>query len=238
MTEKQLAKKFVHFIQELEKTYGPQGWWPRICKTKNGYALFHRFGPHRRLAQPSLFEVSLGAILTQNTSWVNAETALACLASNGLLSAERILAAPLKTLERCVQASGYFHQKAKKLKAFAKFFLSGEAIDRVSLLSVWGIGPETADTILLYGLGKKIFVIDAYTRRLLVSLSGDETWLKRPYDEVRLFCESAFPGSVRGWQEAHALIVRLGKDRTLLRKPSASRTIERAHTVIPAKAGI
>jgi endonuclease-3 related protein len=84
---------------------------------------------------------------------------------------------------------------------------------RERLLSLWGIGPETADTILLYGLDRPVFVVDAYTRRLLFKLTGDASWSKRQYDEVRRFCESTFTDpSVGNFQEAHALIVRWGKE--------------------------
>jgi endonuclease-3 related protein len=166
----------------------------------------------------------------------------------------------LPSIESCVRSSGYYRQKAKKLKLFAKFVeeeLGGDfgnvlttrrpersssevkdhlkkislkkvlhsgrrtasvqddlvSMAREKLLSLWGIGPETADTILLYGLGCPVFVVDAYTRRFLSRLTGDASWSKRPYDEARRFCESALVEStVEDLQEAHALIVRWGKD--------------------------
>lgn len=126
-----------------------------------------------------------------------------------------------RTLEACVRSSGYFRQKAKKLKRFAQFVekdlhgdlreLLKQTDSRTPLLAQWGIGPETADTILLYGLELPYFVVDAYTRRLLVDLIGSKRWYKASYDATQEFCAQAIPTSVRRWQEAHALIVAWGK---------------------------
>jgi len=209
------------------------------------------------------FEVAVGAILTQNTSWTNVEKALVCLAEKDLMTSASLSKARLPSIEACVRSSGYYRQKAKKLKLFAKFVeeeLEGDlfkvmpsrakprdlpiggALDsrsnskiprrsrslsledsvprndnllnaRKLLLSLWGIGPETADTILLYGLNRPIFVVDAYTRRLLVHLTGELSWHKCPYDDVRQFCEAAsiYP-SAKEFQESHALVVRWGKE--------------------------
>lgn len=195
---------FRNKIRELEKEHGSQNWWPRILKIDD-----------------FAFEAAAGAMLTQNTAWKNVEKALACLAEKQLTDPLTILKTNLQTLERCVHASGYYKQKAKKLRALSKFAVDecGGDLKRLKkderardrLLGIWGVGPETADTILLYGLDLPYFVVDAYTRRLLFSLTGSEHWKKCPYAEVQEFCSRSIPKSVRAWQKAHAVIVEWGK---------------------------
>ncbi|HEU0051126.1 MAG TPA: hypothetical protein VFQ60_03675, partial [Patescibacteria group bacterium] len=169
------------------------------------------------------FEVAVGAILTQNTAWKNVESALLGLARADLLSPHAIFHAPDEILERCIKPAGYFRQKSKKLKLFSEFVLETCQGDlkklravrnaREQLLALWGIGRETADTILLYALNKPSFVVDAYTRRLFYSLSRDQEWLRRDYDDLRAICEAAIPKSVKRWQDAHALIVYWGQNQ-------------------------
>lgn len=269
-------RQFRFYINALEKEFGPQGWWPRLVVGRESFAVKHHPGPKShwlsKSAMDQAFEVAVGAILTQNTSWTNVEKTLVCLAEKGLMTSASLTKARLPYIESCVRSSGYYRQKAKKLKLFAKFVhneLGGdlhkimssrgtrsagdrlrgrreifelEQLPRVpfgrslrvgrddnllkvraKLLSLWGIGPETADTILLYGLNLPVFVVDAYTRRLLVHLTGDASLLVQPYDVIRKFCERAFavneePRSmVKTCQEAHAVIVRWGKERLRLR---------------------
>ncbi|MBI5654604.1 hypothetical protein HZC53_03065 [Candidatus Uhrbacteria bacterium] len=259
-----MLKDFKRFLSKLGKIHGLQGWWPRLIRhevrsTRHAArsSVLHHPGPKSRwlskVPADQAFEIAIGAILTQNTSWTNVEKALICLAEKGMVTSKSLARAQSSSIESCVRSSGYYRQKAKKLKLFAKFvqdelggdlwkiinrrpersaakskdlFWSASIQDdgigqaRELLLSLWGIGPETADTILLYGLNRPIFVVDAYTRRLLVHLSGDTAWLKRPYDEVRQFCESALVSQsrkVQKFQESHALIVRWGKDNSRLR---------------------
>jgi len=185
-------------------------------------SLFTAFGPQHWWPGKNQFEVIVGAILTQNTSWKNVEPAISNLRSAGLLSPTAIEKAPLRRLERMVQSSGYFRQKARKLKAFCKFlrteyggslkrmFETPTIVLREKLLGVFGIGPETADSILLYAGEHPVFVVDAYTRRML-SRHG---WIhdKAKYDDVRWMFEREFPGDVRRLNEFHALIVNTGKN--------------------------
>jgi endonuclease-3 related protein len=146
------------YYRVLFRAWGPQHWWP---------------------AQ-SRFEVILGAFLTQNTAWTNVENALANLRSARLLSAEGIRRVPLSKLERLIRPSGYFRQKAKRLKLFVEFLDKryGGSLTRLfsrptlelrkELLSLNGVGPETADSILLYAGNHPVFVVDAYTQRILL----------------------------------------------------------------------
>ena len=184
----------------LYAAYGPQHWWPG----------------------DSAFEIIAGAILTQSAAWSNVEQALGKLKAAGALSPEGIAGLPESELAHLVRPSGYYNAKARKLKAFVRLLdrdfggdleaMLGSPIDelREALLSTHGIGPETADSILLYAAGRPVFVIDAYTRRTFSRLGSAaerdtyEGW-------QRLFAES-LPFSAPLFNEYHALIVRHGKD--------------------------
>lgn len=182
----------------LLRCHGPQHWWPG----------------------DSPFEIMVGAILTQNTAWSNVEQAIANLVAQELLDAARILRVRRARLARLLRPSGYFNVKAQRLRNFCRWYLdsggqpvlAGMQTDalRRALLTVNGIGPETADDILLYAFERPVFVIDAYTRRLLSRLqlcSGDE-----PYDELRLAIEAALDPDVALFNEYHALIVRHARE--------------------------
>jgi endonuclease-3 related protein len=192
-------------------------------------ALFAAFGPQRWWPGETPFEVIVGAILTQNTSWTNAERAIANLRASKLLSPAAIARAPLNRLEELVRSSGYFRQKALKLKAFCDFlrveyggslksmFAAPTAALREQLLDVFGIGPETADSILLYAGRHGIFVVDAYTKRMLAR----HGWIDEnaPYERIRSMVERQFPGDVQRFNEFHALIVNMGKQFCRARQP-------------------
>jgi endonuclease-3 related protein len=184
-------------------------------------SLFTAFGPQRWWPGETPFEIIIGAILTQNTSWANVERAISNLREAGLLSPLAIERATTQSIEEAVRPSGYFRQKARKLKSFCAFlrheyrgslkrmFAEPTEALRGKLLRVFGIGPETADSILLYAGGHPVFVVDAYTKRML-SRHG---WVrdKAKYDDVRWIFERQFPGDVRRFNEFHALIVAAGK---------------------------
>jgi endonuclease-3 related protein len=214
---------------ELLAAYGPQGWWP--LPSRAGQRGFDTHGYHPgRLDHPrsraDRFEIALGAVLTQNTAWSNAERALGALAAAGLHSGARatphrpvvplpedILACGTRTLARLVRASGSYNAKARKLRTLASFFVEhglAHAPDRHSLLEVWGVGPETADSILLYAFGEPVFVIDAYTRRLLARrgvIEGTE-----PYAHVQELFHRALEPDAGTCSEYHALVVRHAKE--------------------------
>jgi endonuclease-3 related protein len=172
------------------------------------------------------FEVMVGAILTQNTSWKNVEKAIGRLKEKKRLSPKGIRQLPKSTLASLIRSSGYFRIKAERLKAFVDFLFDeyGGRIKRMKrerggglrrkLLDVKGIGPETADSILLYGLKKPIFVVDAYTKRIL-SRHGILSE-KASYEEVQNLFMDHLPHNERLFNEYHALLVHLGK--TLCKK--------------------
>ena len=142
---------------ELYEEHGPQGWWPINNRyNKNNFS---------EKTEQEKFEISVGAILTQNTSWNNVKKALNKLRKNNRLNKEAIKNISQEELAKLIISSGYNNQKAKKLKEFAEF---NKKVTRENLLSIWGIGPETADSILLYAYNYPIFVIDTYTKRVML----------------------------------------------------------------------
>lgn len=199
------------YFNSLLTSLGPQHWWPG--KTQ--------------------FEIIAGAILTQNTAWTNVERAIANLRGAGLLSPAAIEKFPLRRLARLIRPSGYFRQKARKLKAFCQFlrveyggslkrmFETPTLVLREKLLGVFGLGPETADSILLYAGGHGVFVVDAYTKRIL--LRHGWTQDKSGYDDVRWMFERQFPGNVERFNEFHALIVTTGKNYCRTKEPLCDR---------------
>jgi endonuclease-3 related protein len=177
----------------LRNTYGVQPWWPA----------------------ESAFEVVVGAVLTQNTAWSNVEKAIDRLKAAGLLSLPALLECEHETLAEAIRPSGYFNIKARRLRNLCAYLDQqgglevfagrGTGDQRSGLLSVNGVGPETADDILLYALHRPVFVIDAYTRRLLHRLGltqGVES-----YEELRAGFERALADDVALYQQYHALIV-------------------------------
>jgi endonuclease III related protein len=184
----------------LRAVYGPQHWWPA----------------------DSPWEVIVGAILTQSAAWTNVEKAIANLKDAGILSPAGIHATAQDELARLVYPSGYYNAKARKLKSFAQRLHDGYqgeldalfAFDlaslRAELLSIHGVGPETADSIILYAAGKPSFVIDAYTRRIACRLG-----LAAPttnYPDLQALFTDCLPLDAPLYNEFHALLVHLGKE--------------------------
>lgn len=210
---------------------------PRLALLLRWYeAMAAHFGPCRWWPGETFFEVAVGAVLTQNTAWRNVDKALDRLRERDALRPEAIAAMPDAELEECLRPSGFFRLKARRLRnlldLFARYpgwdkgpentglgFLqqidTGELRD--ALLGVRGVGPETADCILLYALGRPSFVVDAYTRRLCHrhgQLPEDV-----PYDELRDFFMDVLPEDVPLYNEYHALIVRTGNSYCKKSKP-------------------
>ena len=191
--------KLTALYSRLINAYGPQHWWPA----------------------ESSFEVIVGAVLTQNTSWKNVEKAITGLKNAGLLDLDSIAALPREDLAELIRSSGFFNVKAKRLKNLCGWLQSQGGLDalaqwdttrfRRALLAINGIGPETADDILLYAYQRPVFVIDSYTRRLLTKLGlvqGNED-----YEALRQMFESCLPPEHSLYNEYHALIVRHAKEK-------------------------
>ncbi|MBI2901384.1 MAG: endonuclease III domain-containing protein [Planctomycetes bacterium] len=193
-------KDLPRYYRALLKHYGPRHWWPAETP----------------------FEVMVGAILTQNTAWTNVEKAIHNLKAAGMLEPRPIAEADAATLARLIRPAGYFNVKARRLQDFVRWFVERWRGDvrimrlvppermREELLDVKGIGPETADSILLYALEHPVFVVDAYTFRVLHrhGFVGEEA----TYDEMKEIFEGTVPRDAALFNDFHAQIVNVGKD--------------------------
>lgn len=199
--------------QQLYSYFGPQGWWPVSKSGKS--APEYRKGFFGTLTKQQQFEISVGAILTQNTSWNNVLKALENLKKRNLLSKEKIKSTPTIIIANAIKPAGYFNQKAKKLKAFCE---STAVPTREGLLSIWGIGPETADSILLYAYREPVFVIDAYTKRIMHRIGFKE----QSYEELQDLFHSSLPKDHKLFNEFHALFVELAKKNCTKQAPKCN----------------
>ena len=184
--------------------------------------LLDHFGPLDWWPGETPFEVMIGAILTQNTAWSNVEKAISALQAENMLSPQAIVKADMRKLKRLIRPSGYFNQKALRLKDYTRFYIKeycgsvermaaqDTALLRAKLLAVKGIGPETADSILLYALDKPVFVVDAYTRRAFSRLGFLPPEVD--YHTTQEFFTSHLPCDVPLYNDFHAQIVYLCKD--------------------------
>ena len=200
--------------QKLLKQYGKQGWWPVIQGLKSHY---HPGDYNTPNTPDERFQIAIGAILAQNTNWKNAEIALLNLYKAGLLSREKLAAANEFEIANHIRPSGYYNQKTRKIKEFVKHCPSmsnGKSMEelRKQLLSIRGLGPETADSIILYAYKKPIFVVDAYTKRFC---EAHELPVRGDYDDYREYFENSLRKDHRVFNEFHALIVAWGKDNKL-----------------------
>ena len=198
-----ISKRTVSFLKDAYRRlfahFGPQHWWPGETP----------------------FEIAVGAILTQNTNWANVERAIANIKRAKVLSCRKLLALPHRTLASLIRPAGYFNVKARRLRAFLEFLDSHYAGSmtrfandprpdkRDALLSINGVGPETADSILLYALHHPTFVIDAYTRRILSRHNIVDS--NASYDHIKSVFETALPPDEPLFNEYHALLVACGK---------------------------
>ena len=185
------------------------------------HRLFACFGPQHWWPGDTPFEVIVGAILTQSASWHNVEIAINSLKQEKKLTPRALREISLDELGKLIHSSGYYNAKAKKLKALAEWLgkygddlnkaFAGEIRKkREELLAIHGVGPETADSILLYAAGKAVFVIDAYTKRIIerVGIAPQQN----SYDAYQRFFTSNLEQDARLFNEYHALLVKLGKD--------------------------
>lgn len=203
--------------ERLLKAYGPQGWWPLVSfkginPTKsgsiNGYHPSNYSFPETKDQQ---FEISIGAILTQNTAWPNVEKALLNLNEYCGINCEKVNNLKLDKLKELIRPAGFFNQKSLYIKNYCSFFLKlKERIPtRKELLNLKGIGEESADSILLYAFKEPEFVIDAYTRRIFSHLGIIDG--KEKYKTLKELFQSNLEKDLVIYQEYHALIVEHAK---------------------------
>lgn len=193
----------IHLYNALSEKFGEQHWWPA------------------REGKDKALEICFGAILAQNTSWKNAEKAIAELHKEKMLDVEKIAKYNSKRLAMLIRSSGYHNQKARKLKEFCAHLLENYKGDlskmlgkqipelRNELLSLNGIGNETADSIILYAAQKPVFVIDAYTKRIAERFGITD---EKDYLKLQEFFESRLKKNERLFNEFHALLVKFGKE--------------------------
>ncbi len=193
--------------RRLLRAFGPQGWWPGETP----------------------FEIAVGAVLTQNTNWSNVERAIANLRAAGALSPRRMAGLPPRRLASLIRPAGYYNVKADRLRHFLDYLRRSHGLSmkrflgtpqdrlRRELLGVKGIGPETADSILLYAAGHPVFVVDAYTRRIFSRHGFIPP--EASYEDIQTFFTGRIPREAPLYNEFHALIVRLGKDYCRPRAP-------------------
>lgn len=195
-----VKERLEDIYRRLFRCYGPQRWWPG--------------------EEP--FEVMVGAVLTQSVAWKNVEKAITNLKTTNVMSPATLRSIPLQELAELIHPTIYFNQKARKLKALVEWFQAScdDSLEvmceketfalRTELLFVWGIGEETADSIVLYAAEKPLFVIDAYTRRILDRIGVTPDGNK--YSDYQALFMRNLPLDVSMFNEYHALFVRLGKD--------------------------
>jgi endonuclease-3 related protein len=201
---------------ELLKKYGCQGWWPilgyrGVNPTKTGAVKGYHPGDYSFPKNGSqMFEICVGAILAQNTNWANAEKSLVNLAKKGLINPKKIID-NIGKVRGLIKSCGYFNIKADYLLNFSRFFLglAGKAPSREELLRVKGVGRETADSILLYAYKKPVFIVDAYTKRLISHFGLINS---ANYEEIRAFFEANLPNNYKLFAEFHSLIVEHAKN--------------------------
>ncbi len=206
---------YQQIYDKLHSEFGEQRWWP---VTIDGHTPGYHCGPKNEKHQ---LEVIFGAILTQNTNWMNVEKAIINLNKNNLINIDRILKIKHSRLAQLIRPSGYFRQKAHRLKIISKHiksryegriskFFDKDVPDlRQELLSIEGIGPETADSIILYAAKKPIFVIDAYTKRIFSRVGVCKEDCR--YEDLQKVFHSNVDKDHKLYNEYHALLVELAK---------------------------
>lgn len=200
-----MKKELMQIYNNLLKKHGYQGWWPikGVYKPED----------YNIKNEEERFEICAGAILTQNTTWKNVEKVLEILRDKKMLNPKKILNISKKELAETIKSCGYFNQKARKLQELCRFYLDKKFgnlndITRDDLLNVWGIGKETADSILLYAFNKPYFVVDNYTMKLFSKLLNINF---KDYDSWQEFFHYNLPLNYKLFNEFHALIVAEGK---------------------------
>ena len=226
-------KKIRKIYEQLLSYYGEQGWWPILInqndinkfqekkyKTKfhkiinsQYYSVYSTEFKNREKTENEKLEIMIGVILTQSVNWKNVELALAKLKEKNCLNIDCLKEITLTELSELIKSSGYKNQKAKKIKELIQYlnrkkWLTHNSITRQELLNIWGIGNESADSILLYAFDKSFFVVDAYTKRLFNRLGIIQSV---DYMQIQNFIQNNIEKNYKIYNEFHALIVEHSK---------------------------
>ena len=222
--------------QTLLEEYGTQGWWPLFNVNGDEESVGPFYHPNdysypRNRNQK--FEIAVGAILTQNTSWRNATKALVKLYKKNLLQPVKLERLKVNKLIDIIRSAGFFRRKSKSLKNISKYFLEENPnLNRKKLLNAWGIGKETADSILLYAFKKNYFIVDAYTKRIISRLNIVEDAKLDEYESFRKVIEKNIPSKTEIYQEYHALFVKHAK-KYCRKTPVCRRCVLKEHCQYP-----
>jgi endonuclease-3 related protein len=219
--------KIHRFYQKLLALYGPQGWWPVA-------SVYHKGDYEIPSTRKGAFEVCMGAILTQNTAWTQVERALANLQNARIDTPEKLLKTDKENLAELIRPSGYCNQKSLYLYAISEWFILnyGTVPERENLLAVRGVGPETADSILLYAFHLPTFVIDTYTRRICAAEGLADARL--PYEKLRALFQENLPRDVCLYKEYHALLVEHAKNQPSTARQTRTRSKKESRSCLCA----
>ena len=204
--------------KKLYDFYGSQGWWPVIIENRQGLTDdngYHKNNPVLTVSSIDKYEITAGAVLTQNTNWKNVSASLTELKKNKIYTADYFIEADETLIKSIIKKTGYYNQKYLKLKMLFEYMKSlnvfehPENLTREALLSRYGIGEETADSILLYAFNRPVFVIDAYTKRFLYRLNNIKYKTYKEYSDLFM---NNIKCDIEIYNEYHALIVRHSVD--------------------------
>ena len=218
-------KEIKQIYARLLRAYGPQGWWP----VTNSNGIVPIYQKRKRLTDKQKFEVMIGAMLTQNTSWDNVEKVMMQLKKQSLIDPISIMNVSRGVLTKTIKGVGYFNKKAERLKLLAQFIkqytqkklqlMSTDTL-RELLLSQNGIGSETADSIMLYAFNRPCFVIDAYTKRIIQRITGNREQLS--YESLQYLFHSELQQDSDCFNEYHALLVEHAKQCCTKKAPKCN----------------
>jgi len=210
-----MKNNLIFIYEKLFETHGPQGWWPLLFEERKNFTDsegYHKKNTIYTQTRTDRFEISTGAVLTQNTNWNNVYSCLTDFKKYSITTPESFLDKDIDFIKNIIRRTGYYNQKYLKLVNLISFFQKNnyfglpEKLSREALLEIWGIGEETADSILLYAFNRKTFVIDAYSKRIASRL--DSTLKLKTYKDYQKYFTENIPDDLEIFNQYHALIVK------------------------------
>jgi len=210
-----MKNNLLFIYEKLFEFYGSQGWWPVIFEERKNFADtggYHKDSVIFSQRTTDRFEISAGAVLTQNTNWNNVYKSLLDFKKYSITNPEIFLESGEESIKKIIRRTGYYNQKYLKLYNLVSFMHSNNYfetpfdISSEALLGLWGIGEETADSILLYAFNRKVFVIDAYTKRIASRLDSSLKFKK--YNDFQKYYIENIPDDIEIYNQYHALIVK------------------------------